>query len=258
MASLIKLTAKTILGVNVASLVHIARGQPKEFLRACQSALSAARFPAPTENLPLPSVSLAKLLGSKIVSVDLPVGKDEEGVLPYDQALAVAALLVAEGPAIVLEVGTFMGATTRLMAENCPSATIHTVDLPLEFSIDSSVEGSMPKDDFQLISRRVVGRDFMGQPCQERIVQHFADTAEWDFSEVGAATFFFIDGSHTYEYCKNDSDKCLALCRGKGVFVWHDCDHSHPGVLRCLMDWRAMGRDVRRIEGTPLAYWKSF
>jgi len=247
---------KTLLGCNLASLGHLFRGQPNEFFNGCLSALSAARFPSPTANLPLPSITLARILGSKKVDIRLTVSRDEEGILPYDQAIALASILVAEKPKTVLEVGTFMGATTRLMAENLPDATIHTVDLPLDFSLDAPSRDGMPKDDFQLITRRVVGREFLGQPCASRIKQHHADTAEWDFSVAAPADFFFIDGSHTYEYAKNDSDKCFALCGGKGVFLWHDCDRNHPGVIRFLMEWRAMGRDVRRIEGTPLAYWK--
>jgi hypothetical protein len=252
----IKNAAKTVLGFNLASLPPLVRGRADTFLNSCLCALSAARFPSPTANLPIPSVTLASLLGSRKVDIRLSVGRDEEGILPYDQALALVTVLVAECPASILEIGTFMGATTRLMAENCPKAVIHTVDLPPEYDLASSSQRVMPKDDFQLITRRVVGREFLGTLYADRIVQHFADTADWDFSPAGSPTFFFIDGSHTYEYCKNDSDKCFALCGGKGVFLWHDCDRNHPGVIRCLMEWRAMGRDVRRIEGTPLAYWK--
>jgi len=254
--STLKTTAKALLGLNLVALGHLRHGRVRKFVQACLSALSAARFPSPTDNLPIPSVPLAELLGGKEVEITLKVRSCEEGVLPSEQAMALASLLVAAQPRAVLEIGTFMGATTRLMAENCHGATIHTVDLPLDFSLNDAPSGLLPKDDFQLISRRVVGRDFVGQPCAVRIVQHHADTAEWDFSAAGAPSFFFIDGSHTYDYCRNDSDKCFALCRGKGVFLWHDCDHDHPGVLRCLCEWRAMGRDVRRIAGTPIAYWK--
>jgi hypothetical protein len=114
-----------------------------------------------------------------------------------------------------------------------------------------------PKDDFHLIERRIVGREFKGLPIEAKIKQHFGDTAVMDFSKLGNAAFFFIDGSHTYEYCKNDSEKCFALCLGKGVFLWHDCDHSHSGVIRFISEWRAAGRDIVRIEETSLAYWKN-
>jgi hypothetical protein len=87
-------------------------------------------------------------------------------------------------------------------------------------------------------------------------VQHFGDTAEMDFSRFGRPAFFFIDGSHTYEYCKNDSEKCLAICPGGGTFLWHDCDMTHPGVVRFIAEWRNLGRNIVRIQGTVLAYWK--
>ena len=101
-----------------------------------------------------------------------------------------------------------------------------------------------------------VGREFKNQPCARRIRQHFGDTATWNFRDAGQPTFFFIDGSHTYEYCKNDSERCLSIAGPGAVFLWHDCDDTHPGVVRFVCEWRAMGRDVRRIAGTPIAYWK--
>ena len=247
---------KTVAGFNLATLVHLIHAKCGLFIRSCSCALSAARFPDPTADIGIPVIQLGKIIGARKPAVHLQVKRDEEGVLPSDQALVLAAILVAENPTSILEIGTFVGSTTRLIAENCPHAVVHTVDLPLDFTVASAKESPLPKDDFQLISRRVVGREFSGQPCQSRIVQHLADTAEWDFSEAGSPTFFFIDGSHTYEYCKNDSEKCFELCRGNGVFLWHDCDWNHPGVIRCLMEWRSMGRDVRRIAGTPLAYFK--
>jgi len=103
----------------------------------------------------------------------------------------------------------------------------------------------------------VVGREFKGQPCEPRIVQHFADTATWDFKEVSRASAFFIDGSHTYEYVRSDSEKCLALCGGHGAFLWHDCDDMHPGVVRFLAEWRRAGREIVRFPGMSLAYWKA-
>ncbi len=157
----------------------------------------------------------------------------------------------------VLEIGTYMGHTTRQMAENLGTAIIHTVDLPQNFSVERDPEQNFPKEDVDLIARRVVGRDFNGHPCASRIKQHFADTARWDFHEAGQPTFFFIDGTHTYEYCKNDSEKCFELCGGRGVFLWHDCNETHPGVVRFISEWRRQGKDIKRIAGTSIAYWKS-
>ena len=247
---------KVILGFNIVSLVHLIRLNPKQFLHACVKAFTASQDASYLFHR-IPTISLGEILGDRKPAVQLPVMKYEDGMLPSEEAMALLAILVAEAPAEVLEVGTYMGHTTRQMAENLPAAIIHTVDLPQDFSPEQDPEQNLLKDDFHLIARRTVGREFKGRPCASRIKQHFGDTANWDFREAANATCFFVDGSHTYEYCENDSAKCLELCGGRGVFLWHDCDRMHPGVVEFVSEWRRQGRDIRRIAGTVLAYWKS-
>jgi hypothetical protein len=182
--------------------------------------------------------------------------KYEVGALPAHEIMTLLAVLVAESPKEVLEIGTFMGHTTRQMAENLEAGTIHTVDLPEDYSKELESRQDIGEKDRQLIVGRTVGREYKGRPCAARIKQHFGDTAKWDFREAGHPTFFFIDGAHSYEYCKNDSEKCFELCGGRGVFLWHDVEWAHHGVIRLLNEWREKGRDVRRIAGTPIGYWK--
>jgi len=252
-----KRLVRVLLGFNLISVVHLLRLRPKQFLRACNTAFIASLKLPSHELIQIPKVHLGEILGDRRPMIRLFVTRYEDGTLPSEQAMALLSILVAEAPKEVLEIGTYMGHTTRQMAENLDAATIHTVDLPESFSVERDSESNLPKGDFQLISRRVVGREFKGQPCAIRIIQHFADTASWDFYEAGQPTFFFIDGSHTYEYCKNDSEKCFQLCKGRGVFLWHDCAEDHPGVVRFITEWRRQGRDIKRISGTPIAYWKS-
>ena len=244
---------KAVLGFNAISLIHLARLNPRRFLAGCRTAFSSAHHA-----IEIPVVELGDILGDRKPLIRLSVMRYDDGMLRSEQAMVLLSILVAESPAEVLEIGTFMGHTTRQMAENLETARIHTVDLPEDFSVDLDPVRDIPKDDFHLIARRSVGRMFKGTPFAERIQQHFGDTATWDFREAGHPTFFFIDGAHTYEYCKRDSEKCLELCGGRGVFLWHDCDDAHPGVLKFIDEWRRLGRDIRLIAGTPLAYWKSF
>jgi len=247
---------KPLLGLNTIALIHLVRLQPKRFLRACNKAFTAANRAASDALVQIPEIDLGDLLGHREFVMRMSVMPYEDGQLPREQTTALLFLLMAEAPSVVLEIGTYMGYTTRQMAENLSSAIIHTVDLPEGGSVERDLDNQFPKDDYHLIARRVVGRDFKGHPCANRIKQHFADTADWDFRLAGNPTFFFIDGSHTYEYCKHDSEKCFELCKGRGAFLWHDCDQAHPGVVRLVSEWRREGRDVRRIAGTPIAYWK--
>jgi hypothetical protein len=248
---------RAVLGLNAASVGRLFSSGPRRFFRACAWSYLAARD-IPSDALArIPEVSVEEILGDRKPVIRVALMRYENGMLPKDDLLALLSILVAEAPHEVLEIGTFMGHTTRQMAENMPEGMLHTVDLPEDFSAGNDPEQTLPKDDFHLIARRVVGREFKGQPCASRIRQHFGDSANWNFAEAGQPTFFFIDGSHTYEYCKSDSEKCFALCGGRGVFLWHDCDDGHPGVIQFVNEWRRQGRDIQRIAGTAIAYWKN-
>lgn len=254
--SVAKRVLRPALGLNAIAVGKLLSGGPRAFVQACEQSFRVVRDSAPSP-FEIPVIQLDEILGDRHPRIEMAVTRREDGTLPFDQLVTLLAIVVAEQPKAVLEIGTFMGHTTRHIAEAVDTVVVHTVDLPQDASAGSMSAGTIPKDDFHLISRRVVGREFRGLACGSRIRQHFADTATWDFRNAESANLFFIDGSHTYEYAKNDSEKCYALCGGRGVFLWHDCDPTHPGVMRALTEWRQLGRDVRRIAGTTIAYWKS-
>jgi methyltransferase family protein len=252
------------LGVNLAAAIRGLRFGLPEFGKRCQAGYHAIRpFEKPVEKSlqeefdAIPTVILESLLGEKKLELRLRVMQHEDGMMPLADAIALLSVLLAERPAQVLEIGTYMGHTTRAMAENLETAAIHTADLPPDFFTEKKSDGPIPKDDFHLIKNRIVGREFKNQPCEKRIVQHFGDTAAVDFKQFGQPNFFFIDGSHTYEYCKNDSEKCLAIAPRGSTFLWHDCGVGHPGVIRFISEWRRAGRNIVRIHGTTLGYWKN-
>lgn len=176
-----------------------------------------------------------------------------DGALPLHEQTALLAILRDRNPSVVLEIGTFFGTTTKAMSLNLPDSIIHTVDLPLGIDYESQNDPQMPKDDLHLITNRRVGAAFESHSACRNVVQHFADTAKWDFTEAKAASFFFIDGSHTYEYVRNDTLKCLHSSLGLSTLVWHDCDHNHTGVVRWLAEMAANGFPIVRIRGTSLA-----
>ena len=261
---MVKKNLQFLLGLNGASIIRGLRLGLPEFVNGCFASLGAAHplqdrilNQNQKELKSIPEISLGEILGSRKAPIKLNVHRYEEGMLPFHEAMALLSILTVETPREVLEIGTFMGYTTKAMAENLPDAIIHTVDLPPDFSAQNGSKDVPDKDDFHLIGRRMVGREFKGQAVETRIRQHLGDTATINFQEFGKPTFFFIDGSHTYEYCKQDSEKCYALCQGTGNFFWHDCDATHPGVVKFISEWRGQGKNIVRIEGTALAYWKS-
>ena len=220
---------------------------------ACVADAAVAKIPS-TLLRSIPAIWSDRIMGQP-ENLILRIGKHEDGSLPVEDLVVLVYLLLRERPASVLEIGTYMGHTTRAIAENCPETIVHTLDLPPDFDRQSDTV-EIPKDDHHLIERRKVGREFAGKPCGERIRQHFGDSATWDYNQARGATFFFIDGAHTYEYVKNDTEKCFELSGRRGIFLWHDVDDRHPGVVRYLAELRQSGVDVVRFANTQLAYFK--
>ena len=122
-----------------------------------------------------------------------------DGSLGIPDQVALMSLLRDREPGVVLEIGTYNGATTRLIALNLPRAKIHTLDLPPDISSEELHQSRLPKDDFHLIGNRRVGEAIVSDPAITNVTQHYGDSATWDFSPVQGLDFVFIDGSHTYQ-----------------------------------------------------------
>ena len=153
---MLKNILKVILGFNLVSLQKLFSSSISSFILSCKNAFTASHVSDTKKLLTIPKVSLEDVLG-KEQTVILNIGKKETGALPYNQAVALISVLVKEQPKIALEIGTFLGHTTKLMAQNIPDLKIHTVDLPENFD-DKKDNSILEKDDFHLIHTRKVGR----------------------------------------------------------------------------------------------------
>jgi predicted O-methyltransferase YrrM len=61
----------------------------------------------------------------------------------------------------------------------------------------------------------------------------------------------FVDGAHSYEYVKNDTEKGWEMLRPGGIIAWHDCTPNHPEVVSYLKSYTPIPTLVR---GTALAF----
>jgi hypothetical protein len=193
----------------------------------------------------IPRVALSEIVSKPLIRIE-GTHSYIDGSLPLCDLLALLSVLVDRSPQTVLEIGTFNGRTTRMMALNLPGAKIHTIDLPENFDDNGA---GIPKDDWHLISSRRVGSEYRADPSITSVTQHFGDTVEYVFP---TAEIFFIDGSHTYAYVRNDTEKALMSPATK-VLIWHDCNRTHPEVTRWLLEMIQTGYPVRHIEDTNLA-----
>jgi predicted O-methyltransferase YrrM len=77
------------------------------------------------------------------------------------------------------------------------------------------------------------------------------DLCAEDFPPIDAV---FIDGDHSSEVVRHDSDLARAIVNPGGVILWHDYHNDGVEVTRVLDSDRRHGHDIYRIENTWLAF----
>jgi predicted O-methyltransferase YrrM len=157
-------------------------------------------------------------------------------------------------PKVIFEIGTCRGAGALHWAGNAPEAEVYTLDLP---------PATAPSLDVTAGDRACVGvhadttrMEFEGRPEARRIHCLYGDTATFDFSPfAGKVDLFFIDGSHSYEYVRNDTMRAYTCCKPGSVIAWHDYGRQgFNGVSKWLHELARQGKQIYRIPGGSIAY----
>ena len=175
-------------------------------------------------------------------SIEVPPRETYE--LPLIELVHLGAMLRYFRPMSVFEIGTFKGRTTRLLAEMTDNCTcIYTLDLP---PAEVKRGGYFSDREGELI-----GQDVQESSCREKITQLYGNSRKFDFSPFyGQMDFVFIDGDHSYEGVKSDTQNALRMIRPGGVIVWDDYSERHtPGVVQCLEELSVV-IEVFRLAGT--------
>jgi len=201
----------------------------------------------------IPDVDEQKFYLSNCLSEDI------SSISPRE-LLFISAMLVYLKPKTVFEFGTSLGRTTYHIALNTPvDAVIYSLDLP-PISAKSQVTTGYavcPNERHMMLNDRaqVV---FNNKPEAYKIRQIFCDSANFKVDCLRQTMdFIFIDGSHSYEYVKNDSEKAFEMLRPGGTVVWHDFTNGcqWPGVSRYLKEL-AKRKKLVRVSRTNLAVYR--
>jgi len=172
------------------------------------------------------------------------------GMLRLVEQVVLATIVVRRRPSIMFEIGTYLGASSVLLAANClPHARVYTLDL------QPTKEGRATK--FPQTAKSItvgsprVGELFRNSPFSHKIVQLFGDSATYDFSPYfGRMDLVFVDGNHQYDNVKADSYNALKLMPPRGMIIWHDYETEYgPDVVRCLNEL-GLSLPLRRIRDT--------
>ena len=151
------------------------------------------------------------------------------------------ATLVKElNPQTIFEIGTYNGFTALHMAVNSPqSCRIYTLDLPPDYDIDKV--GNSSYDDLlvmKLSQKTINQRFYKKHPLESKITELYGDSSNFDFSQYfGKMDVVFIDGNHSYQFVKSDTENAFKMLTDHGVIVWHDFDYIiHKDVFSFLND----------------------
>ncbi len=173
---------------------------------------------------------------------------DRAGVGDPTYHYARAALARALRPRLIVEFGTFLGVSTLTMLQNSPDdARIVTIDLPTHAS-----PAGLTGTDLALARVRC-GEAFAMHPRRSAITQLRIDSRELclvDYAPDGA-DLIFVDGGHTTDILRADTENALRVIRPGGIIVWDDYWWFYPDVVRYL-DHLSTHLDFRRIEDTNL------
>lgn len=166
------------------------------------------------------------------------------------ECAALAALARLVGAKRVFEFGTYKGVSTTQLALNvADDGMVFTLDLPEDHPAYSL---PIPKPEERQIAAEGGKGILIPRDLLDRVTFLRSDSATFDESPyLGTIDLVFVDGAHSYEYVKNDTEKGWKMLRPGGVLAWHDCVPSHRDVVKYIKE---SGFDATLVKGTALAF----
>jgi hypothetical protein len=204
---------------------------------------------------PIPAVSISDLLGHRLCEPDSQVclrpGTQGGGSVNVFESFVLGSLVKMVRPTTILEIGTFRGGTTWHLFHNAPAETIvYTFDLPAESRLEGITDPGLAT---------IGSHEFL--PDSPRVRLRQVDTRAWDGTLETKVQFAFIDGNHSYEGVRNDTEKVFRALQEDACVCWHDClgrEYGY-GVNRYLLELRGQGLRIFRVKGvheiSSLAVW---
>jgi tRNA A58 N-methylase Trm61 len=166
------------------------------------------------------------------------------------ECAALASLSHLVGARRVFEFGTYKGVSTTQLALNvAEGGMVFTLDLPEDHPAYTL---PIPKPEERQIAAEGGKGILIPRDLLDRVTFLRSDSATFDESPyLDSMDLVFVDGAHSYEYVKNDTEKGWRMLRSGGVLAWHDCNAQHRDVVRFIKEF---GFDAKLVSGTALAF----
>ena len=196
--------------------------------------------------------------------VKLPSSKI--GGLHLLESSILVSMIKLTNPSNIFEFGTYMGASTVLMASNSPNYTlVTTLDVNNQSEITEqepssyNLQDAHDNDDFLRSNFRDNGAIHI-ERCKpnikDKIIQIFCNSKNLDIDKQNFRKKFeliFIDGGHDYETIENDTKKAFDMATDDAVIIWHDyTSQIHRDVTHFINNISKKNKIVH-VQNTMLA-----
>jgi predicted O-methyltransferase YrrM len=200
-------------------------------LEAALSELDHGRLKLPITN---PCLLFDGFDRQPVTLTELPAGPWSS---PIADVVTLVKIALSVRPRRVLEVGSYRGYTTRLLAEHTPQDTRIVA--------------------FDRDARH--GEAYRDSPVASKIERRIGEVSAAAFAKdpPGGYDLIFLDADHTFSAVKHDTEVLLPLLAPTGIFLWHDYANwgrfsQKNGVPEFLHEL-AMRHPVAAVGGSTLA-----
>jgi hypothetical protein len=210
----------------------------------------------PTIKPQLPKISPDIFLNEQ-TSIILQVTESQDGNVSVQELAILCAAASKCSSADIFEIGTFDGRTTKNLFYNLKNdqANVYTLDLPRDQLKETKL--AVGRDDVTYIDKNESGAHFKSVGTT-RIKQLYGDSATFDFTPYEKKMgVIFVDGSHAYEYVKNDAKCALKMISDEGGDIFFHDYNAWDGVTTALDELFSTDKryqKLRHIKGTCLAW----
>ena len=133
----------------------------------------------------------------------------------------------------ILEIGTHRGFTTNNIAVNT-EGRITTVDICKDMELHLKFQNN------EILSREEVGNAITAQNVNS-VIEHSDIFFARYIKEGLKFDGIFIDGDHSYEQVKKDTENALKCCTPGGIIVWHDVYNKEGADVKTMAQPNNMG-----------------
>jgi len=199
------------------------------------------------------------------VSFVVNIPSSEIGGLTLLEHSILVSLIKLLSPKEIFEFGTYMGASSFVMAANSDDKTqITTLDIPAqELSINSSYDeklSDIKNDNFlreSFVNKGAIYINQADEKTKSKINQIYHNSHNLDLDKnnlLNRFDFIFIDGGHDYKTIKNDTEKALKMAKKDAIIIWHDFKSNlHTNVTDFIKEF-SCNHSVIHVEPSMIAF----